>query len=251
MSDPIILYDIPGRDANFKAWSPNTWNARYALNFKGLTYKTEWVEFPNIEATAKKIGATPTAKKPDGTDYYTLPIIYDPSTKTFVSDSLPIAQYLDKTYPNLPLLFPPNTSALTAPFTTAVASNVSRSFFAIVVLNTWKVLNDESRDYFRRTREVLFGKKLEEVAPLGNAVDQWKAAEKGFDTLNTWLSTAGGSNFFAGDQIGYADIVVASHLIWARIVLGKDSNEWKTITEWNDGRWAKYLKSFENYETVV
>ncbi|KAI0682851.1 hypothetical protein BC835DRAFT_807562, partial [Cytidiella melzeri] len=79
MPDPIIFYDIdsskPGR-----AWSPNTWRTRYALNYKGIPYRTEWVEYPDIEPLCKKIGGSATAKKEDGRDHYTLPMIYDPST---------------------------------------------------------------------------------------------------------------------------------------------------------------------------
>ncbi|KAJ7574088.1 hypothetical protein C8J56DRAFT_757479, partial [Mycena floridula] len=78
---------------------------RYALNFKGLQYKTQWVEYCDIEQVSKALGAKPTdikARKP----LYTLPMIYDDSTGAMVTDSIAIAEYLDITYPEKSLLMP-------------------------------------------------------------------------------------------------------------------------------------------------
>lgn len=79
-----------------------------SLQLKGIPFKTEWVEYPDIEPLCKRIGALPTSKKTDGRDHYTLPTIFDPSTGRAISDSLPIALYLDQTYPDSPghSLFP-------------------------------------------------------------------------------------------------------------------------------------------------
>lgn len=226
--------------------------SRFVLNIKGLPYKTEWVEYPNIESVAKKIGAAPTSKKSDGTGYYTLPIIYDPSTKSVISDSPLIALYLEKTYPppSYPAIFPENTKALTVILPFALGPKVNTPLFDLIVLAAWKNLNEESRSYFRTTREADFGKKLEDFVPEGEeGVQKWKAAEEGYNWLNKWLDAAGGT-FLTGDQIAYADIIVAGRLLWARIVLGKESKEWKTIAGWNGGRWGRFLQSFEKYEIV-
>ncbi|KAJ7483558.1 hypothetical protein FB451DRAFT_1234964 [Mycena latifolia] len=79
MTPPIVFYDIPSTLPN-KCWSPNTWKTRYALNFKGIPYKTSWVEYPDIEPLSREVGAAPTRNKPDGRPHYTLPMIHDPST---------------------------------------------------------------------------------------------------------------------------------------------------------------------------
>ena len=65
---------------------------RYALAFKGLPFRTEWVEYPDVEALCKKIGAKPTEKKDDGRDHYTFPVIYDPNryAQVFAYQSWPI-----------------------------------------------------------------------------------------------------------------------------------------------------------------
>lgn len=103
------------------------------MNYKGLSYKTVWVEYPDIgkawsdpprlftggtdtdpaartAALAKKIGAKPTATV-DGEPLYTVPIIHDPNTGSVVADSFYIAQYLDKQYPGQPTLIPQDTDA--------------------------------------------------------------------------------------------------------------------------------------------
>ncbi|KZP02399.1 hypothetical protein FIBSPDRAFT_808778, partial [Athelia psychrophila] len=69
MAHIITLYDIPSRNSS-KAWSPNLWKARLALNIKGLPYRTVWVEYPDIEQLCKKIGA---AKTNSAAAPYTLP----------------------------------------------------------------------------------------------------------------------------------------------------------------------------------
>jgi len=91
----------------------------YTLNLKGIPYKTEWVEYPDIEPICKKLGIAPTYKNADGSDRYTIPAIHDPSTGVYISDSVLIAEYLDKTYPYTPQVFPHHTHALHAAFTAA------------------------------------------------------------------------------------------------------------------------------------
>ena len=43
---------------------------RYALNYKGLPYKTVWLERHEIEQVAKKVGAKATKVKPNGWDSF-------------------------------------------------------------------------------------------------------------------------------------------------------------------------------------
>jgi hypothetical protein len=53
---------------------------RYSLNYKGIPYKTVWLEYEEIEPFSKRLGALPTSNKPDGRPHYTLPMIHDPAT---------------------------------------------------------------------------------------------------------------------------------------------------------------------------
>ena len=53
MNEEFVLFDIPGKDG--LAWSPNVWKVRAVLNYKKLPYKTEWIEFPDIEPKLKEL----------------------------------------------------------------------------------------------------------------------------------------------------------------------------------------------------
>ena len=223
------------------------------MNFKGLVYKTEWVESPDIEPLAKKLGAAPTSKKYDGRDHYTLPITYDPSTKSTIPDSLAIAFYLEETYPppTYPALFPEHTKSLTAILPAALRPIVNSPLFEVLALDSWRNLGEISRVSFRRTNEAEAKKKLEDFAPEGEEGEiKWRVVEEGLSMLNKWLN-AGGGPFLTGDQVAYADILVAARLIWARVVLGLESKKWKMIAGWNGGRWGRFLQNFEEYERIL
>lgn len=222
---------------------------RYALNIKGLKYKTEWVEYPDIEALCKKIGAPHTEQKTDGHLHYTLPVIYDPSTKRVVEDSGKIVKYLDEQYPDTPQLFPAGTDALQALFHEFVWTSVGFQVYMLVVAQSCAVLNPPSAEYFRRTREVSFGKPLAEVG----TEQQWTELEAGLAKLDGYLAANGkGKDLLVlGDKISYSDVQVAAILVWARIVCGKESEVWKRLIKLHGGKWATFLEQFAKYESVV
>lgn len=124
--------------------------------------------------------------------------------------------------------------------------------FALVVLPTHNTLNPASAEYFRRTREGLFNKKLEDCCPAGDeGVKRWKEAEEGFDKIASWFTASESSGpFVLGDIISFADIDLVARLIWAKVVLGEDSEEWGRITKWSGGRWERLLKAMEKYENL-
>ncbi|KAI0632208.1 hypothetical protein C8Q77DRAFT_1059646 [Trametes polyzona] len=251
MPEPIVFYDIPSKDTTPKAWSPNTWKTRFTLNVKGIPYKTIWVEYPDIEPLLRKLGVAPTEHNADGTPHYTLPAIYDPNTKAALAESSAIVRYLDKTYPDTPRLVPAETDALHAAFNYAFRAPLMADLMPVIIPETCVRLLPRSEAYFRRTREVYFGAKLEELAPPGPKREQhWAAVRKAFSTFANWLKVAGDKPFFLGDRIGYADITIASFLIWIRVIYGENSKEWADIKTWDDGRWAKFLEGFAKYETV-
>ncbi|KAJ7762333.1 hypothetical protein DFH07DRAFT_407947 [Mycena maculata] len=246
MSSTLTLYDIastvPGQ-----AWSPNTAKARYALNFKGVPHKTVFLEYLEIEPLCKKIGAKPTSET---APHYTLPVLYDSSTDTAVSDSIEIARYLDATYPDLPRLIPAGTAALHYAFTDAHVATLD-AFCVYALPATLPILNVASQDYFRRTREAMFGdQRLEDVPPTGDAdVVMWNQVKDGLGQVDGWISKNGAdSKYVMGDTICYADIVVAGWLRWARLVLAKE--RWEDILTWHSGRWANLMKDLEKYETI-
>jgi len=223
MADIITLYDIPNRNPS-QPWSPNTWKARLALNIKGLPYRTVWVEYQDIEPLCKKIGAAKTS--PSSAIPYTLPVIHDPAHNAAVSDSIEIARYLDKTYPDTTRLFPPGSHALQVAFQSAHADTVAQAMGLIMLPLSCALLNPESEPYFRRTREARFGMKMEEFSPLGPKRDShWKTLSESHGVMASWLAQNSEGPFVMGDQISYADATVAAFLIWMRTVFGSESAE--------------------------
>ncbi|KAN0088442.1 hypothetical protein V8E55_005499 [Tylopilus felleus] len=246
MTSSIIFYDIPSK-LPIKAWSPNTWKTRYALNIKGLPYKTEWVEYPDIEALAKKIGAPATGTKSDGNPLYTLPIIQDPHTGKVIADSFLIAEYLDATYPNGKALFPPGTKPLIAAFESGVIHALGGILMQQLALSC-SMLNAPSEAYFRRTREALFGKKIEVFSPEGATRDADLAKGKeAFNAVDGWLAKSEGK-FVLGDTVSYADGILAGWFVWIKLT----NTNWKDIATWHNGRWATHLENVEKagYATV-
>ncbi|KAF7358443.1 Glutathione S-transferase-like protein ustS [Mycena venus] len=248
MSASIVFYDIPSTLPN-KCWSPNLWKTRYALNFKGIPYKTVWVEYPEIEALCKQIGAAPTRNKPDGRPHFTLPVIHDLSTGAVISDSTKIAAYLDTTYPEKPVLMPAGTAGFHRAFEDAAHALIAPIYpYGLPASHT--KLNPLSAEYFRRTREESWGKTLENLAPQGDEdAIEWKKLKDGFGKIDEWMRASGeGSLYVMGDAPCYADMWMAGYALWIKLVL---PDKWEEIQTWHQGRWAKLLKSLEEYETVV
>ncbi|GJF00673.1 glutathione S-transferase [Phanerochaete sordida] len=217
MEQHIVFYDIPSKDKTSPTpWSPNPWKIRYALNLKGLKYKTEWLEYPDIEPTMKRLGGVPTDKNPDGSDFYTLPMIYDPNTKAVVVNSATIAKYLDDTYPDTPRLFPAGSDAFQAAFLDTAWASVGVHIFMISILESANHMFPRSHAYFRETREATYGDKLENLA----SEDEWKAVETGLTKWRGYFEAngEGGDLLFMGTQgtVTYADLHVRKSEIASR-----------------------------------
>lgn len=215
------------------------------MNVKGIAYKTEWIEFPDIEPLYKKHGIATTATKADGTPLYSVPLIYDPSTKMFISDSFAIAEYLDRTYPG-PKLFPYETLAIQSLVGSAYARHIWPVLPLAMITATLK-LHPVSEVFYREkiTRPFVSGVSEDETSK--NV--RWDQFREGLGEVDTWYSKTAGS-FLMGDTVSWGDIVVASSLIWIRILWGEESKEWKMITSWHGGRWAGLLNAVSKYETI-
>lgn len=194
-----------------------------------------------------KLGLEPTSKNDDGSPYYCLPVIHDPSTKTTILNSKEIIKYLDKTYPDTPPLLPKGTLAFHAAFM-ATWGPVHTSLFYVVVCAVANQLPERSQVYFRTTREESLGMKLEDVA----GEKEWENVETSFAALDKVLSANGKGmdELMMGDKVCYADIQIVSGLLWAKAALGEGSEEWKKIIGWNGGKWARILHRFSQYEVI-
>ncbi|EIN07717.1 hypothetical protein PUNSTDRAFT_120997 [Punctularia strigosozonata HHB-11173 SS5] len=249
MTNEIVFYDILAQKSTAKerAWSPNTFKVRYALAFKGLPFKTVWVEFPDIAGACKKIGAPPTETNPDGSPYYTLPVIQDPSTGKVVSDSWAIVEYLDNTYPDRPALLPKGTLGLQWAFTYTSMQVAIDEMLANMMFDVYKLLPPRSQDYFRVTREKFFGCKLEEISTGQKYIDQWGKTEAGFTKIKDVIKKNGeGAQFVMGDTVSFGDLFLASWLLWIRQTASGE--QWEKVRGWDAGFWGKFVDSLVKYE---
>ena len=198
------------------------------------------MEYPDIEALAKRIGASPT-KRGRTRVLYTIPIISDPNTGKVVSDSFRIAEYLDATYPEGRTLFPRGTKPLIAAFDSALTT-VFGTILPVQYASTCAILNPSSEAYFRGAMEVKFGRKIEELSPVGPKRDDDLAkGRKTLTAVDEWLEKSDGK-FVLGDTISYADGLLAGRLVWIKAT----DSIWEEVMTWHNGRWATYLENLEN-----
>lgn len=208
---------------------------------------TTWVEFHDVARVCEELGVKP---MPTSNPPYTLPVIYDPSTKALVSDSAVIARYLDEKFPNTPKLIPAGTDTLHASFDAAFMSTLLIKWLYVFIPALNPQLSPKSQEYFRSTREAVFG-KLEEMAPVGPVRDgRMKDLRDAFSTIAKWHEMDGvPKEFVMGDKMCYADLTIAAFLLPMKKVLGENSEEWQAINkQWDGGRWGRLLSAVAKYE---
>ncbi|KAJ7070509.1 hypothetical protein C8F01DRAFT_1046080 [Mycena amicta] len=198
---------------------------------------------PAYKPLYQKIGAKPTSQiEPQ----YSLPVIYDSSTDTVVSDSADIAKYLDATYPDSFPVIPPGTASFHHAFTEAFEAGLL-PLLTYALPSTLPILNAASQEYFQRTRSHLFGaERLEDVFPPPHSERDaavWKQFKEMLGRIDGWMK---GSKYFMGEQVCYADITLAGWLYWVRLVLSKE--KWAEIESWHAGRWARLMEEMGRYE---
>ncbi|TFY77603.1 hypothetical protein EWM64_g6406 [Hericium alpestre] len=250
MAKSLIFYDIPGLASPSKAWSSNPFKARLVLNMKGIPYETVWVEYPDIASLCKKINAEPTSFEND-VPQYTLPILQDPNTGAVVSESFKIARYLDETYPSTIKAIPDGTEAFQEMFLAIFGEKMISPLIHTMILPTVRALTPRGAEYFRRTREKAFGRKLEEIAPEGAVWDEhWRGVLAGLSAIQSWIGAGKDGKermFVMGDVPSFADVVLISHLVWLKIVGGVDSKAWKDLMEADGGRWKRLMERSEKW----
>lgn len=260
-SPGIVFYDVafaPPYEDNTCA--PNPWKARYALNFKGVAYSTQWVQMTDITKVRRGLGVPAGRKFADGTDYYTLPIITDSATRSAVGDSFDIADYLQNTYPDAGAgeLLPsqqldyacPGVKDLHVPLSernnnihadyARFNTNVDMAFTLHVQLMAHGMRWDPA---YKDVIEAEFVRRAglsswDDMAINGEARDKMRASLR--DTLHDLAAmfqrdTTG--PFMLGKQPSYADIIVGG---WLRMMSKTlPESEWEEVQTWYDGVFGK------------
>jgi len=246
-----ILYDIPGTATKHQSWSPNVWKTRVVLNYKGIPHKTEWVEVPDIASVATRIGAPHTFVRRSGQPLYTVPILHDPTLDRSLAGSLQIALDLEHRYPDSPKLFPPGTEDVITDFDKKFTRSVGGALVPLLLSRIWAQLREGSKDYFRTTREHMYGETLEALSAPGDAAARWAAVREALEPFARDADARGESDtFLFGERETYADVVAACWLGWARRIWGAETQEWAELETWHDRRWGRLTRAFKKWEYV-
>ena len=116
-------------------------------------------------------------------------------------------------YPNTPSVYPSNTREAQIAFEKNVRQPFAFTVFPLVMMDIYDGVEDKDREYFRRTREALFGGTLESVVPQGEKRKaQLELVRAGLDKVAQEIATHAGEGalFFGGDTPCFADMSLAA-----------------------------------------
>ncbi|KAK5168170.1 uncharacterized protein LTR77_006738 [Saxophila tyrrhenica] len=207
-----ILYDLPSRGDKPACWSLNPWKARMALNYKGIPYRTEWTEYPDLAPTFKELGIAPNEE--GSTFEYSSPAVRLPDG-SYVMDSRKIALALDIYQPE-PTLHMGYADVIDR--AQNAVSGVLGTLAPIVLPRVpVMLLNDKSAKYFNETREARFGISLPELGVSDKAKGAWEEAKPKMEELRQVLTEKEGK-YVLGDEVSFADFVVAGFWVFMKKV---------------------------------
>jgi len=182
-SSKLVLFDLPSK-GRCACWSLNPWKsvfhypsfslnaaltlkARLALNFKGIEYETEWVEYPDVEPKLKSlyfpplprlfstnfhsVAANDASRNPIP---YSIPTVQFPSGE-YIMDSKAIAERLEKDYPSSPMHLDSHILRDVERLVSKQQETLRGVWMPDVPAN---LLNPVSAEYFDTTRSKRFGK---------------------------------------------------------------------------------------------
>ena len=192
-----VLYELAG--AGETRFSPNCWRSIYALHHKGLPFERSPILFgekDRIAFSGQKL----------------VPVLQDRGT--VISDSLAIAEYLEKTYPDRPSLFGSDVGRAQARFINAWADKVQ--IFALrplIVRDALDHVDPADQAYYRENRESRYGGTLEDMQ-----ADRDTRVHETRQLLEPVRAVVSRQGFLAGDAPAYADYTVFGSFMWAKSV---------------------------------
>lgn len=196
-----VLYDLCGIDTELR-FSPYCWRVKLALAHKGLEVETRALHFTDKQAL-------------EFADYSRVPVLVD-GDRTVV-DSYEIMRYLDQAYPETPVLLGDSAAEARALYIKFHAERVmAPGILRVVMMDLLNAIHPKDRDYFRETREKVFGCRLEEFHSPAKGLAQLDAA---LEPLRGVLEQ---SEFIDGDAPGAGDYLVFGNFMWARSVSTAD-----------------------------
>ena len=194
----ITLYDLVF-DGDRRP-SPFCWRAKFAMAHKHL----KWTEVPTGFTEKHKIAFA---------DSKLVPVIQDNGTP--VKDSWAIAQHLDETYSEHPLLKNEIGHAYSRFFNGWADTVVNVAVFPLIVGDLYDRIRPEDKEYFAESRSARLGTR-------DFAGFQAKAREKGLAVFRASLEpvrrSLGHQKFLSGAEPAYPDYILAGTFMWPRSV---------------------------------
>ncbi len=196
----ITLYDLAGAEDD-RRFSPFCWRIKMALAHKSLSVE----EVPWRFTEKDVIGFT---------DQGRVPVIVDHANNDkAVWDSWAIAEYLDATYPDKPL-FPTAAGKPMARFLKSWAeTTLHPGVVKQCLVDILNHLHEKDKEYFRSSREKIFGMALEDVvAPADENIAVFRAS------LTPMRKALAVSEFLGGDAPAFVDHIAFGPFAWARAI---------------------------------
>lgn len=234
-SDKIVLYDLLSRDP-CRSWSLNPWKTRLLLNYKGIPYSTQWLQYPDITPTLKPFVPP---NEPGALAPYTIPAVRLPDGQ-HIMDSFAIALHLEKLYPSPSL-------QVDSPCVSKVTELIAKIMTALrpvyIPAEPRELLTPPSAEFFTRSREERVGMPLPEFEKSEQGGENaWKAAEPHLKELAAMYREDGNGPFLLGKDVAYADFVVVA---WVKMFdrLGKLEH----VTRWGGDEFATLYVSSQKW----
>ena len=206
--EQLVLYDLASKSKT--PFSPSTLKTHYQLNYKGIPYTTQYIEFPEIAPllTSFGIAAPP---KDEGYGKHTVPAIRWPDG-TCVMDSLAIYKRLetDPIYADLPkVVINDDLEQRVDAITTRMFIGLGPAFR----YNTFMLFNPVGQEYYRQNR--MGGKDLPPPKD-AELKEAWEAATSTVKELAAVLKERNEGPYFLGSHVSWTDFRVVALLHFAR-----------------------------------
>ncbi|MCM2129957.1 glutathione S-transferase N-terminal domain-containing protein [Larsenimonas rhizosphaerae] len=198
---PRRLYELCGADERLR-FSPFCWRVIMALVHKQLPFESVPWHFCEKDALAFSGQEPPQARK--------VPVLED-EDGTVVSDSLEIMKYLDRTYPEHPLIGTGQARARLDFIRHWSETQLAPAIMTCVIADVHDVLTPEDQAYFRESREARLGNRLEEVQDLEAGKERLHQA------LSPLRALLADSPFIDGEGPGAGDYLAFGMLMWGHI----------------------------------
>ncbi len=191
----IRLYELALE--NGRSASPFVWRIRYALAHKGIPFETVYLGFTEIPTVF-------------GGKFKTVPILEHADTA--LAESWDIAEYLDRAFPEHPLLFnTPAELALVRFVDSWFTNEVLRKMFRVYVKDVHDAARPEDRPYFRESREKnMKGKTLESFT--ADRATYLPVIRASLAPLRSYLQKY---PFIGGSAPNFADYIALGGFYWA------------------------------------